>query len=425
MGFIENGNSFKSVLRTTANANFTSTSTIPGPVTTEEKAQKNNDVNARSMLLMALPNEHLLTFSQYKDAKTLFEAIQARFGGNNATKKTQKTLLKQMYKNFNAPNHDTMSIDDLYNNFKIVEQDVKRTVTTSSSSGSQNMAFLSSLGSTNKVDTANIQVNAVSTPVSTISTHDNTTNLSDATVFKVAVSFTEHESKKVLPENRPRNQESMTRNQDSSSKTVNVEDTSSKAMVAIDGVGFNWSYMADDEAPTDMALMAFSNLEDSKSVSVDTSNEINKAPDALIIEYWVSDSDDGESKVMVFKSDNVQHKPGQANQPRKVSQTPRKNKTNWNEMRTQKLGVGFQFTKKACFVCGSFSHLIKNYDFHDKNMAQKLVLKNVKKRTGQRNFAPTAVLTKSRIVPISTARQSSSRAAAPVSASRPINTAAP
>ncbi|GKB48543.1 hypothetical protein Tco_0899296, partial [Tanacetum coccineum] len=44
---------------------------------------------------------------------------------------------------------------------------------------------------------------------------------------------------------------------------------------------------------------------------------------------------------------------------------------------------------------------------------------------GERNFAPTAVLTKSGIVPISTARQSSSRAAAPLSAARPINTAAP
>nr|GEV78532.1 hypothetical protein [Tanacetum cinerariifolium] len=76
-------------------------------------------------------------------------------------------------------------------------------------------------------------------------------------------------------------------------------------------------------------------------------------------------------------------------------------------------------------------------------MVQKLVLKNVEKGTVQRenrpvwnntvgnnhqsffnsrsNFAPTVVLTKSGIVPISTARQSSSRAAASVSAARPIN----
>nr|GEY24382.1 ribonuclease H-like domain-containing protein [Tanacetum cinerariifolium] len=169
-----------------------------GPVTAEEKAQKKNDVKARSMLLTALLNEYLLTFSQYKDAKTLFEAIQARFGGNDATKKTQKTLLKQMYENFNASctesldtifnrlnkaDIDTMSIDDLYKNFKIIEQEVKRTAVSSSSSGSPNMAFLSSPGSTNKVDTISTQVSAASTPISTVSSPDNTANLSDATVY--------------------------------------------------------------------------------------------------------------------------------------------------------------------------------------------------------------------------------------------------
>nr|GEZ24136.1 ribonuclease H-like domain-containing protein [Tanacetum cinerariifolium] len=173
-------------MATKANADGHSTSTISVPVTTEEKAQKKNDVKARSMLLMALPNKHLLTFSQYKDAKTLFEAIQARFGGNDTTKKTQRTLLKQMYENFNAPSTeslDTMSIDDLYNNFKIIKKEVKRTITSSSSSGSQNMAFLSSSGTTNEVDTASIQVSTVNTPVSTVSSRDNTANLSDAIVY--------------------------------------------------------------------------------------------------------------------------------------------------------------------------------------------------------------------------------------------------
>ncbi|GKD93720.1 hypothetical protein Tco_1373557, partial [Tanacetum coccineum] len=109
----KNGNSFKPTIRTTANADGTSTSMIPGPVTTKEKAQKKNDVKARSMLLMALPNEHQQTFNQYRDAKTLFDAIQTRFGGNDATRKTQKTLLKQMYENFNAPS--TESLDSIFN----------------------------------------------------------------------------------------------------------------------------------------------------------------------------------------------------------------------------------------------------------------------------------------------------------------------
>nr|GFC79401.1 ribonuclease H-like domain-containing protein [Tanacetum cinerariifolium] len=51
------------------------------------KAQKKNDVKARSMLLMAVPNEHLMTFNQYKDAKTLYAGIETRFGGNEAIKK--------------------------------------------------------------------------------------------------------------------------------------------------------------------------------------------------------------------------------------------------------------------------------------------------------------------------------------------------
>ncbi|GJY92012.1 ribonuclease H-like domain-containing protein [Tanacetum coccineum] len=59
----------------------------------------------------------------------------------------------------------------------------------------------------------------------------------------------------------PRNQDSRNRNQDSSRRTINVEETSSKAMLAIDGAGFDWSYMADDEVPTNMALMAFSDSE--------------------------------------------------------------------------------------------------------------------------------------------------------------------
>ncbi|GJV23136.1 hypothetical protein Tco_1375831 [Tanacetum coccineum] len=193
---IKYGSSFKLVARTTTNADGTSTSTITGPVTTEEKAQKKNDVKARSMLLMALPNEHQLTFNQYKDAKTLFKAIQVRFGGNEATKKTQKTLLKQMYENFSASSQEsldsisnrlqkivsqlaildlgTISFDDLYNNFNIVEQEVKRSVTSNSNSSSQNVAFVSTPGGTNEDNTANVQDSTTSTHVSTASTNNST-----------------------------------------------------------------------------------------------------------------------------------------------------------------------------------------------------------------------------------------------------------
>ncbi|GJX71501.1 ribonuclease H-like domain-containing protein [Tanacetum coccineum] len=307
----------------TTNADGTLTSLISGPVTADEKNQKKNDVNARSMLLMSLPNEHLLTFNQYKDAKTLFAAIETRFSGNEATKKTQKTLR-------NKPDLDTMSFDDLYNNFKIIEQEVKRTA--SSSSRSDNMAFVSSLSSTNEVNTAygvstaNTQVSPPSTHVSTDSTQVSTANLSDATVYAFLANqpnesqlihedlvqihdddleemdlkwqlallsmrtrrFFQKTSRKITINESDtagydkskvecfnchklgyfarecrgaRNQDSRNMNQDSSRRTVNVEGTSSKAMLAIDGAGFDWSYMADDEVPSNMTLMAFSNSE--------------------------------------------------------------------------------------------------------------------------------------------------------------------
>ncbi|GJY85476.1 hypothetical protein Tco_0499502 [Tanacetum coccineum] len=313
-------------------------------------------------------------------------------------------------------------------------------------------------------------------------------------------------------------QENRNRSQDSSRRTVNVEESSSKAMLAIDRTGFDWSYMADEEASTNFALMAFSDSEiavlkrdasfneldinglkkqverlkkekEDNQFKIDNFENASKSLDQLIgnqisdnnkkglgynvvpppliglfappsidlsnsgLEkfkqpefegYGVSVCDDDET--VVLESLNVQ-KPKQADQPRKVSQNPRNNSTSWNTPMPKKLGVGFQFTPKACFVCGSFNHLIKDCDFHDKRMVQKPVLNNVKKGTGQRevrpvwtnamrvnhqkisnsrrNFAPTAVLTKSGLVPFSTARQSFSRTTAPVSAARSFNTAVP
>ncbi|GJV33269.1 hypothetical protein Tco_1393669 [Tanacetum coccineum] len=60
----------------TAQENGTSVTKMSIPVTDEEKTNKKNDVKARSLLLMALPIEHQLIFSQYPDAKSMFAAIK-------------------------------------------------------------------------------------------------------------------------------------------------------------------------------------------------------------------------------------------------------------------------------------------------------------------------------------------------------------
>ncbi|GJT09587.1 ribonuclease H-like domain-containing protein [Tanacetum coccineum] len=201
---IENGNSFKPVAQTTTNADGTSTSLIPGPVTTEEKAQKKNDVRRQ----------------------------------------------------------------------EIVEQEVKGTASLSSSSSSQNMAFMSSPSSTNEVNTAygvstaNTQVSPASTQVSTASTQVCTANLSDDILALLSMRtrrFFQKTGRKITINGSGTAGHDKNRNQDSSRRTVNVEETSSKAMLAIDGAGFDLSYMADDEVPTNMALMAFLDSKFNKS----------------------------------------------------------------------------------------------------------------------------------------------------------------
>nr|GEW93334.1 ribonuclease H-like domain-containing protein [Tanacetum cinerariifolium] len=57
------------------------------PITAEQRLARKNELKARGTLLMALPNKHQLKFNSHKDAKTLIEAIEKRFGGNTETKK--------------------------------------------------------------------------------------------------------------------------------------------------------------------------------------------------------------------------------------------------------------------------------------------------------------------------------------------------
>ncbi|GKE99192.1 ribonuclease H-like domain-containing protein [Tanacetum coccineum] len=181
------------------------------PTIGEEKAQKRLEVKARSTLMMGIPNEHQLKFNSIKDSKLLIEAVEKRFYGNAATKKTQRNLLKQQYENFTAPSSemldqtvdrlqklvsqlernktdlDTLSMDDLYNNLKVYELEVKGM--SRSSSSTQNMAFVSSsnnnnsstngaVSTTQEINTAN-GVSATNTQVNAA----NIDNLSDAVIY--------------------------------------------------------------------------------------------------------------------------------------------------------------------------------------------------------------------------------------------------
>ncbi|GJR51152.1 hypothetical protein Tco_1401673 [Tanacetum coccineum] len=62
-------------------------------------ARRNNE-KALNILLSAIPDRHLLSFHDAQDARSLWAAIKARFGGNKESKKMQKNLLKQQFETF-------------------------------------------------------------------------------------------------------------------------------------------------------------------------------------------------------------------------------------------------------------------------------------------------------------------------------------
>ncbi|GJR29092.1 hypothetical protein Tco_1105324, partial [Tanacetum coccineum] len=149
---IENGNSWVPIPVTTPESGPSTALKMTVPSTTEEKICKKNDVKARSLLLMALPNEHQLTFNQYADAQSMLQRLVSRLA-----------IL-----GVDTPPEDL---------------NVKRTA--AANNDDKNLAFLttSSPSSTNTINTVNTGVSTGNTKVNTASTETSTASFSDATVY--------------------------------------------------------------------------------------------------------------------------------------------------------------------------------------------------------------------------------------------------
>ncbi|GJX11088.1 ribonuclease H-like domain-containing protein, partial [Tanacetum coccineum] len=549
------------------------------PKIAEHKLVRKNELKAKSTLLLAILDEHLLKFHGIKDGKTLWEAIKARFGGNKESKKMQKTILKQQYENFTASRSE--GVDKTYDSPQLNNEDLKQ------------------------IDTDDLEEMDLKWQVAILTmrvkrflkkTGRNLNFNGKETVGfdKTKVEcYNCHRRGHFARECRAsRNQRN--RNGDVPRRIVPIE-TPTNALVIHDGIGsYDWSYQA-EEGTTNFALMAYlSSGSSSSSSSSSSNNKFDQQPEVLskanleiivyqlgleslearivlhqkneavyeeeiaflkydvkvrdnsiteiknqlaealrekddlklklekfetssmkltklinnqisvknksvvgfnsqineneLCDYHLNKSDmfksASDSSVNEIKEENNQvndrfkkvdgyhavpppytgnYMPSrpdlsfagldgnthrQEEYPRK-SQSSRVNNRNWNGMMTQKLGNGFEFNKKACFVCGSLNHLIKDCNFYENKMVGKSVLNNKGRVAGQmearpvwnnaqrvnhqnklthphpkRNFVPTAVLTKSGNVPVNTAKQSSPRVAVSNSTARYVNTAA-
>nr|GEU88546.1 copia protein [Tanacetum cinerariifolium] len=157
------------------------------PATAKQRLAKKNELKAKGTLLMALPDKHQLQFNTHKYAKSLMEAIEKRVGGN---KEHQSEVLKKATHRVenSHPNLEEQdksrrpNLDDMFNNLKIYEAEVKSSSSTSPTI--QNIAFVSSQNTNNTNESVSdvTSVSAASTKVP-VSALPNVDNLSDDVIY--------------------------------------------------------------------------------------------------------------------------------------------------------------------------------------------------------------------------------------------------
>nr|GEX70251.1 putative ribonuclease H-like domain-containing protein [Tanacetum cinerariifolium] len=201
------------------------------PTSAEEKLDRKNEIKVRGTLLMALPNKDQLKFHLYQDAKLLMEAIEKRLQKLISQLEIQGEVIEQEDMNLkllrslpyewktdaliwkNKADIETTSLDDLYNNLKIYETEL--------------------IGS--KVECFNCHKNG---------------------------HFTRQYRALKNQENRGRAY---------GRKTVPVENPTENALIAQDGIGgYDWSYQAEEEHPTNYALMSLTSSGSSSSLDSET-----------------------------------------------------------------------------------------------------------------------------------------------------------
>nr|GFA25185.1 ribonuclease H-like domain-containing protein [Tanacetum cinerariifolium] len=277
-------------------------------VTTEEMQKRKNDKDEENLLKQQYGNFKAegkdtldQTFIRLQAIVSQLEFIDVEIKQDDLNQKLLTSLAPEWLIHTivwrNRSDLDTMSLDDLYNYLKVYEPEVQK------KSYSQNMAFISS----SKNNSRNGEDNTACVPTASAQVSPAGSNVATASIsLDTACAYIASQSNGEC--RAPRSQYRGRR--DNYRQGSKVEEQAPKALMAIDGVGFDWSYMAneeenhalvaDEEAPIEFALMAKSSIDNEVFDNSLCSKACRKNTDSLNSQITKLSKKLGDTKNMLY-----------------------------------------------------------------------------------------------------------------------------
>nr|GEW88694.1 ribonuclease H-like domain-containing protein [Tanacetum cinerariifolium] len=367
---------------------------IIAPTSAEQRLAKKNELKAKGTLLMALADKHQLKFNIHKDDKSLMEAIEKRLSLSDAV------IYSFFASQSNSPQLDNEDLKrdhfarecrsprDIRN-----QETTRRTVLVEVSTSNALVSQCNAVGGYDwsfqaDEEHTNYALMAYASSGSSNFIQKSTKLLESQVSDKTGLGFNSqvfnsqvfdceelhsHESDNRVPKNQENDSESVANVFNVESSTNKPSKDMSKTLRSDAPIVKDWISNSGDETEIE---------------SVPKQRE----PSFVTSTKHVKSSRESVKKVEHHKQDE---------NLRTNTQKSRGYKTNWNN--------------KACFVCRSLNHLIKDCDYYEKQMVQKPVWNSTMRVNHQnlvrmthphsnRNVVPTTVLTRSRLVSLNAAR---------------------
>ncbi|GJZ97829.1 hypothetical protein Tco_0670282 [Tanacetum coccineum] len=315
---IQNGNSKKRVTK-----GKDGVYRVLPPATQEEQFADEKERKARTLLLMAVPKDHLRRFHGMDDAKEIWAAIKTRFqkllsqldalGAGVSDEDANHKFLRSLPPAWDSlamtmrtkKNIDTLSIDDLYNNLSVFEQDIQKSLTL---------------------------------------------------LLHLKMWLFNHKPKPLPASNKPSLQlKKLYPTESDASSTVYSTCQSNDSGGELGTVS--------DHSVNDDPIHDPIPIPSIEQVTIATQKTQPQVPKP-------------QQTVDPSCAQHVKTPRQPIRTPVTPSPIPSYNRQNWNQRMERDLGAGYSFERKPCFVCGSLSHLIKDCDYYEKKMAREAALKS-------------------------------------------------